>query len=190
MNIVIVSSSSRENSITYRIAKFLHNYLEQSTNHSIQLIDVREFALPLLQQVFKSVDTTPNEWQPLSQIMFSADAFIIVSPEYNGSYTPALKNLFDHFPKQSRKAFGIVTGSTGTMGGMRASQQMQLYVNALFGIASPHMLITPQADKKFNEKAELIDENFLKPIEIFINEFLWVAESFHVSTRLNLAVAL
>ena len=45
---------------------------------------------------------------------------LLVTPEYNGSYTPALKNLFDHFPKQSRKPFGIVTASPGALGGMRA----------------------------------------------------------------------
>ncbi len=44
--------------------------------------------------------------------MFAANAFIIVTPEYNGSYTPAMKNLFDHFPKQIHKPFGIVTAST------------------------------------------------------------------------------
>ena len=69
--------------------------------------------------------------------MFEADAFILVSPEYNGSYSPAMKNLVDHFPKQHHKPFGIATASPGPLGGIRASQQMQLLVNALFGIASP-----------------------------------------------------
>ena len=60
---------------------------------------------------------------------------------------------------------------------MRASQQMQLLINALFGIASPHMLITPYADKKFDASGNLLDNMFLRNIEIFIKEFLWLAES-------------
>jgi NAD(P)H-dependent FMN reductase len=109
--------------------------------------------------------------------MFEADAFILVTPEYNGSYTPALKNLFDHFPKQSHKAFGVVTASPGILGGVRASQQVQLLINALFGIGSPHMLITPQVEKKFDASGNLIDPAFQKNIDVFVSEFLWLAEN-------------
>ena len=75
------------------------------------------------------------------------------------------------------KTFGIVTASPGIMGGMRASQQMQLLINALFGIGSPHMLITPQVDKKFDADGNLLDESFLKSVDVFVSEFLWLAES-------------
>lgn len=176
MNIEIISGSSRNNSVSNRVAIFLQNELIKTTTHHIGIIDVREWNLPLLQNVFSSADNTPEEFKALAKRMFNAHAFIIVTPEYNGSYTPALKNLFDHFPKQSRKAFGIVTASPGIMGGMRASQQLQLFINALFGIASPHMLITAQVDKKFNENAELIDSNFKKSIDTFLQEYLWLAE--------------
>ena len=113
----------------------------------------------------------------MAKRIFEADAFIVVSPEYNGSYTPALKNLFDHFPKRSHKAFGIVTASPGILGGVRASQQMQLLINALFGIDSPYMLITPQVDKKFDAHGNLIDATFQKNIDVFVSEFLWLAEN-------------
>ncbi len=130
----------------------------------------------MLQTVFSSVEKTPNNFKPLAERMFNANAFIIVTPEYNGSYSPALQNLMDHFPKQTKKAFGIVTASTGAMGGMRASQQMLLLVPALFGVASPQMLITPFVDKKFDENGTLLDESFEKNIVTFIDEFLWLAQ--------------
>jgi NAD(P)H-dependent FMN reductase len=85
--------------------------------------------------------------------------------------------LFDHFPKQTHKAFGIVTASTGVLGGLRASLQLQLLINALFGIGSPHMLITPFVDKKFDAQGMLIDPVFQKNIDVFVTEFLWLAES-------------
>ena len=177
MNIEIVSGSPRQQSITYRFVLFLQKYLKEKTNHTIHIIDVRDWELSIMQQhVFYSVEKTPEVLKPLSESMFSADAFIMVTPEYNGSYTSALKNLFDHYPKQCHKAFGIVTTSPGSMGGIRASQQMQLLINALFGIASPQLLITPFADKKFDEAGNLLDENFLKNIEVFAKEFLWLAE--------------
>jgi NAD(P)H-dependent FMN reductase len=109
--------------------------------------------------------------------MFAADAFILVTPEYNGSYSPALQNLLDHFPKQARKPFGIVTSSVGAMGGMRASQQTLLFVPALFGVASPYLLIVPHADKKFTPEGVLVDEAFTNSVHTFVSEFLWLAET-------------
>ncbi len=178
MNIEIISGSQRKESTTHRLALFLKKYMSEKTEHSINIIDVRDWEVPLLQQeVFTNVDRTPEALKPLAKRMFEANGFIMVSPEYNGSYTSALKNLFDHFPKQMHKTFGIVTASPGAMGGMRASQQMQLLINALFGIGSPHMLVTPFVDKKFDEKGNLRDAGFQKNIDIFVSEFLWLAES-------------
>ena len=60
---------------------------------------------------------------------------------------------------------------------MRATQQMQLLINALFGIGSPFMLVTPMVDKKFDEQGNLLDASFQAVIDTFIHEFLWLAES-------------
>ncbi|MCU0375666.1 MAG: NAD(P)H-dependent oxidoreductase [Chitinophagaceae bacterium] len=177
MRIAIISASPRANSVTYRVALFLQNYLAQHTEHQIDMIDVRDYHLPMLQEVWTSVEKTPDEFKPLSEKMFGADAFIMVTPEYNGSYAPAMKLIFDQYPKQSRKAFGIVTASPGAMGGMRATQQMQLLVPALFGILSPYMLVIPAVDKKFDEAGNLTDANFQKQVDLFAKEYLWLAET-------------
>ena len=122
MNIEIISGSPRKQSVTYRLALFLKKHLSNKTNHQVNIIDVREWNFPTLQEeVYSSVENTPEHYKPLAKRMFAADAFIIVTPEYNGSYTPAMKNLFDHFPKQMHKPFGIVTASPGALGGIRAA---------------------------------------------------------------------
>lgn len=177
MNIEIISGSPRKDSITNRVVLFLKKLLEEKTAHNIGIIDVREWNLSFLQEVFTSEVKTPEEYKPLAKRMFDADAFILVTPEYNGSYSPAMQNLLDHFPKQSHKAFGIVTASTGAMGGMRSSQQLLLLIPALFGIASPHMLVIPFVDKKFDEAGNLSDKTFIQYVDAFVNEFLWLAEN-------------
>lgn len=177
MKIEIISGSARTNSVTRRVAKYLHTYFSENTGHETGLIDLQEWKLPSLQTVFTSVENTPAEYRALSERIFSADAFILVSPEYNGSYSPAMKNLLDHFPKQHRKPMGIVTASPGANGGLRAAMQMQQLVIALFGIVSPYMLIVPAVDKKFDEKGALLDQAFTNNIHNFVTEYLWLAES-------------
>jgi len=179
MNIEIISGSPKKDSVSNRIAVFLKKHLTGLTHHTIDIIDVREWNLPLLQQVFTSEEKTPDAFKPLAKRMFAADAFILVSPEYNGGYSPALQNLLDHFPKQVHKPFGIVTASPGPMGGMRSTQQLLLLIPALFGIASPHMLVTPMVDKKFDAEGNLVDPDFRKNIDNFVNEFLWLAQALH-----------
>jgi hypothetical protein len=64
----------------------------------------------------------------------------------------------------------------GVLGGARSTQSLLLLIPALFGVASPHLLIVPQMDKKFNEDNELIDASFEKQIKTFVSEFVWLAE--------------
>lgn len=176
MRIEIISGSSREESVTVRIALHLQNILKENTEHTVGIIDVRDHYLPQLDVVYSSNEKAPQEHKELASRIFNADAFILVSPEYNGSYSAAMKNLLDHFPKQHRKTFAIATASPGALGGIRAAMQLQQFVFALFGIGSPYMLVTPQVDKKFNPDGSLIDISFKKSIDTFINEFLWLAE--------------
>lgn len=176
MRIEIISGSPRQNSTTHRLALHLSKVLQEKTEHEIGLLEVRNYPLPLLQKVFATIEETPATYKDLATRVFGADAFIIVTPEYNGSYSPAMQNLFDHFPKQHHKVFGLVTASTGALGGMRAAMQLQQFTLALFGIPSPYMLITPQVDKKFDAEGNLVDPSFQKSIDLFIKEYLWLAE--------------
>ena len=121
MRIEIISGSPKQNSVTNRVALHLHKLLLETTDHEVNVLEVRNYPLPLLQRVFTTVEDAPAEFRNLAERMFAADAFVVVTPEYNGSYSPAMQNMFDHFPKQHRKVFGLVTASPGALGGMRAA---------------------------------------------------------------------
>ena len=177
MRIEIIAGSPREKSVTRRVAKHLQAKLSEMSDHEVGLIDMKDWHLPPMQGVFSSMEKVPAEFKPLAERIFNADAFILVSPEYNGSYSPALKNMLDHFPKQYHKPFGIVTASPGALGGMRAAQQLLLLVPALFGIPSPYLLIVPAVDKKFDEKGKLLEASFENSINNFLAEFLWLGEN-------------
>lgn len=186
MNIEIISASPRKESVTNRVAMHLQRALLSKTHHHVDMIDVREWNVQCLQEeIYSSVESAPDEFKALTKRMLAADAFIIVSPEYNGSYTAAVKNLFDHFPKQRHKPFGIATASPGALGGIRAALQLQLLILALFGVPSPYMLVTPAVEKKFDADGNLIDQSFQKAVDVFIDEYLWLAESLKPEEVLN-----
>lgn len=184
MNIEIIAGSPRSRSLSKRVALYLYKTLNSTTSHNVGLIDMQDSSLPPIQSVWMSAEKAPEEYRPLAERMFATNALILVSLEYNGGYSPAMKNFLDHFPKQARKAFGIATSSDGAMGGLRAAQQLLQLVPALFGIASPRLLITGNVDKKFDEAGELLDATFEKSVHDFITEFLWLAERLHSTQQL------
>lgn len=180
MKVSIISGSPRLQSVTIRVAKFLLAYFnEKYPAHQYELINLNEHPVEFVQKVWSTVNDAPEQHKELAQKIFDTDAFVLVTPEYNGSYSIAMKNLLDHFPKQSKKTFGIVTASPGAMGGMRAAQQMQNMICGLFGIPVPNMLVVPAVDKKFDETGKLVDEAFTNSIHTFAQEFSFIAEAIY-----------
>ena len=175
MVLTIISGSPSKTSVSIRIAFYLRKYLQNIIPEvEVNVLDCREYEIPLDDATYKSVQSAPAVLQPLAKLFFKTNGFILLTPEYNGSYTPSLKNLLNHFPKLSHKACGIVTASDGALGGMRAAQQMQQLIAAHFGIISPYMLIVPHVHTKFDEEANLIDHKFATQLERFSEEFIWL----------------
>lgn len=172
MKLTIVSSSPREVSTSFVLANFLKNEIQDKyTEFAIEFVDVRDWLpkMDLGQDVYSSLDKVPEKLKDLGKIMFETEVFLLISPEYNGSYPYSLKKLFDHFPKQTHKYFAIATSSVGALGGMRCALAIQHFVIALFGSLVPQMLITPTVDKKFDSDGNLIDETFQKSVDTFLN---------------------
>ncbi len=66
----------------------------------------------------------PENLERLAGQIKAADAFIIVSGEYNHSIPPALSNLLDHFLEEYFwRPSAIVCYSAGGFGGVRAAMQ-------------------------------------------------------------------
>ena len=65
------------------------------------LTDPLELKLPLLEKplhFYKDQTEAPQILQECGQKVREADAFVVVSGEYNHTIPPALTNLMDHFP--------------------------------------------------------------------------------------------
>jgi NAD(P)H-dependent FMN reductase len=177
MRVEIISGSARINSQTKRVALHLHQKLQGANEVNVGLINLNEFRLGPVENVFNSACEAPLALRPIVERVLNADALILVSPEYNGSYSPAMKNFLDHFPKQTQKTLGIVTASPGAFGGMRAAMQLQSLTYGLMGIGSPQMLIVPELQKKFDENGQLIDFTFAESVDSFIESFLWLGHA-------------
>ena len=117
--------------------------------NTAQLIDPLDYAL---ESVFKphfsyDKDKAPSDIESLSRKIKEADAYVMVSPEYNHSMSPALAHLLNHFGSSlfAFKPSAIVTYSAGQCGGVGASVGMRAYLSELGCLPVSAMVHIPKA---------------------------------------------
>src|SRR5678815_1123769 len=127
MNIAIISGSIRENASTRRVALHLYHRLSHINGVQPLLIDLTDYEYPLWKEVFHREINPPPLCVELHDKLQAADAMIFITPEYNGGYSLALKNMIDYFGLVvfEKKAIAVSAVSTGSLGGIRAGLQLQ-----------------------------------------------------------------
>ncbi len=179
MHIAILSSSTRLNRQSHRAALGLARMLEQSGDHTVEVLDLVVYQFPLLEEVLHRHPNAPEGLREFAGKIRQTDALLFVSPEYNGSYTAALKNAVDYLKEGefTQKVIGVVGVTSGMLGGIRAALSMQQLVLGLSAFPIPQMLPVGQVAQKFDETGVLLDPAFEKNIQVFLQQFLWLAEA-------------
>jgi NAD(P)H-dependent FMN reductase len=132
IKIGIILGSTRPGRNTEAVAKWVYEIARKRTDAEFELVDIKDFNLPLLDepvppsmQQYKQGHT--KAW---AEKIKSLDSFIFVTPEYNHSTSGALKNAIDFiYAEWNNKAAGFV--SFGSMGGIRAVEQLRLIMGEL-----------------------------------------------------------
>ena len=182
MNILVISGSIRENASTRRVAQHLVNRLSSFEQLQSELIDLTLYEYPIWKEVFHLEVNPPVECRILHDKLEACDAMILVTPEYNGSYSLALKNMIDYYGVKvfERKTIGVSAVSIGSLGGIRSGLQLQQLILAIYAIPVPQMLLIPNVQNKFEENGNLLDQSFTKYVDHFIADFIWYAEAIFV----------
>ena len=130
--------------------------------HEVEFVDALDYPLD---SVFKphfayQKGKAPSSLNALAERIESSDGFIMISPEYNHSMSPALMNLLNHFGSSlfSYKPSAIVTYSAGQWGGMRAAIGMRTFLSELGCLPVSAMVHIPKAQEAFAEDGSLILE--------------------------------
>lgn len=113
MKILGISGSLSGSKTLTSVKKCLEVISQHYPEHDAELLDLKNFDVEFCRGV--SVDQYNDDTRSLIEIVSSADAYIIGTPVFQGSFTGALKNVFDLCdPKVFRNkvmAF-IATGGT------------------------------------------------------------------------------
>lgn len=127
------------------VADWFLKIAKQHPDFEVELLDLKEIDLPLMDEpnhprVQKYINAHTKKW---SKTIDSADAFVIVTPEYNFGYPATLKNALDYLSVEwSDKPMGFVSYG-GISGGTRAVQELKLPVTALGMMPIPQAVNIP-----------------------------------------------
>src|SRR3954447_6028597 len=177
LNILVFYGSVRSDRQGIKAARFVVNQCRER-GHEVDLIDPMVERLPLLDRMYKEYESgqAPEVLERLAGRIKGADAFIVVSGEYNHSIPPALSNLLDHFLEEYFwRPSGIVCYSAGAFGGVRAAMQLRALLAELGMPSIPSILPIPGVQDAFDDDGRALDEAYHRRADRFLAELEWYA---------------
>ena len=179
LEIAVIVGSVRSQRVGIRVARYVVRTLTDRGHHPV-LIDPVEHSFPLLDKMYKEYPAgqAPEPLERVAAIIKAADAYVVVSGEYNHSIPPALSNLLDHFLEEYYfKPSAIVCYSGGAYGGVRAAMQLRVILAEMGMSSIPSILPFPKARDTMTEEGVRTDTRGERAAEKFFSELEWYTKA-------------
>jgi NAD(P)H-dependent FMN reductase len=168
--IPLILGTAREGRQSENVARFVFEQTKKRADVETELIDVRELPMKL-----------DDAGEQMKDPKFSAaiercDGLIIVTPEYNHGYPGLLKHALDmNLKEYIHKAVGICGVSAGPFGGARVIEGLLPVMRELGLVAIFEDVNFGNVAKIFDDEGNLLDQNYVRRLDKFLNELLWMA---------------
>jgi NAD(P)H-dependent FMN reductase len=169
--IPVILGTVRKGRASERVAKFVLEEVRKRDGVETELVDIGELRLP-----------TNDAGEAIKDSRFSAtiaraDALVIVTPEYNHGYPGMLKHVLDtNLKEYIHKAVGVCGVSAGGFGGTRVVENLLPVLRELGLVTIFWDGNFSGAHKLFNAEGVLLDQSYVKRIDQFLKELIWMAK--------------
>lgn len=169
--IPVILGTTRQGRASELVARFVTEEIEKREGVETELIDIRNIRL-----------TTDDAGEAIKDAQFSAtiaraDALVIVAPEYNHGYPGMLKHVLDtNLKEYIHKAVGICGVSAGGFGGTRVIENLLPVMRELGLVTIFWDGNFSSARKLFDADGKLLDQAYVKRIDQFLKELIWMAK--------------
>ncbi|MGN6500069.1 MAG: NADPH-dependent FMN reductase [Tsuneonella sp.] len=164
-NIAVLAGSLREGSYNRTLAALAAARLRENGG-AVTEVDLAEYELPIYRHEIEE-SAFPPAALALKRLFQTQDALMIVSPEYNGSIPPLLKNALDWASRPTDgealtalsayrgKAAAIASASIGPFGGLRALTHLRQILSTMQMLVIPEQVMVPLAGSAFDDDGSL-----------------------------------
>ncbi len=165
LKILVIPASLRTGSLNAKLAAAAAQELVRA-EVEVTRISLGDFPLPLYDGDLQSKSGVPKYAVNLKRMIGTHHGVIIVTPEYNSSVPPLLKNAIDWVsrvqdPHETRgqvfrdRAFAIAAASAGRLGGTRCLAALRLILSACGASVVPNQLALSFADEAYDDMDRL-----------------------------------
>ena len=156
MKLQVIVGSTRPGRVSDRLAKWVVLAAKAMPDTEVELVDIADYKLPFLDEPISpryNPNRTPNsEAKRWLEKLAEADAYVLVTPEYNRSYPAVLKNAIDYIDFQmERKPVALV--AHGSTGGAQAVSHLRAVLTGI------HAITVPAATYFIGHVNEMVDDN-------------------------------
>lgn len=188
-SLLIFAGSTRAQSWNRRLAQAAAQ-AAQAQGVTPTVIELSDFDVPLYNADLEARGT-PADVIRLKALFHAHPAWIICSPEYNGSYTGLLKNTIDWVsspvkgdPEWSSgtkpfegKVVGLMSASPGALGGLRGLSHLTPLLMNLQCWVSPRQFALARPAEAFDDAGQLKPGAAHDAVQAVVRQTLWAANA-------------
>ena len=187
MKLLIFAGSTRQQSCNRKLAA-VAAALATDAGAEVTHLELSTLDIPMYNADAEAI-ATPADVVRLKQLLYDHPAWIICSPEYNGSYTALLKNTLDWASSPIKsdpawasgskpfagKVVGLLSASPGALGGLRSLAHLSPLLANLQCWLAPRQFALGRAGDAFDADGALRDESQRRNVMAIIEQVVWAA---------------
>jgi NAD(P)H-dependent FMN reductase len=169
LHLAIIIGSTRQGRFAPTVANWFAGHTRQRDDMTVDVIDLAEARLPDVLS-----DKPGPEVAAITPRLENADAFVVVTPEYNHSFPAPLKTAIDwHFNVWRTKPVGFVSYG-GISGGLRAVEQLRQVFAELHAITVRDSVSFHGAWVQFNSEGRPKDsDRYERMAKSMLDQLAW-----------------
>lgn len=180
LNLAVVYGSAREKRFGQTVGQWVLDQLQTQPAIDVAIVDPRDVNLSL-----GHAAATPCVVELQSKLT-AADAFIVITPEYNHGYPAALKLLIDSTGAEWQAKPVAFVSYGGVSGGLRAVEQLRLVFAELHAVTVRNAVSFANAWQEFDDHGSL--RNPARSVASFATmmaQLAWWAQALKAAKSVN-----
>ena len=187
-SLLVFAGSTRQQSFNRKLAHAAAA-IARDAGASVTLLELADFDIPMYDADLEATGT-PADVMRLKDILWRHRAWVICSPEYNGSYTALLKNTIDWVSSPVKdhavwhdstlayrnKVVGMLSASSGGLGGLRAQSHLAPLLVGLGCWLAPRAHAVKSAATAFDAQGALQHAHDRDGVHAVVKQVLWAAK--------------
>ncbi|WP_306336950.1 NADPH-dependent FMN reductase [Streptomyces sp. KL118A] len=180
LHLAVIVGSTRDGRFGPTVGDWFTALAERHAGFTLDVIDVADLELPADHPDW-GTERTPA-LTALAERVDAADAYVVITPEYNHSFPAALKHFIDlHRSEWEAKPVGFVSYG-GAGGGLRAVEQLRLVFAELHCATVRDVVSFHNAWDHFGENGRAHDENgAVGAAKVLLDQLAWWAKALHTA---------